>query len=251
MTSKVFRLLFTFWANVTFFILTIPALLYHVVVMLITRGKGVTFLYKCYRPWSLAWAMLNGIQYEITGTQNIQKHQTYIFVCNHGSVGDLVIIAAGLPENSRPLGKVELSKIPVLGYMFKRALVLVDRSSPESRKASLEQIKKLIKKGISVLILPEGTRNRTDKPLKEFYDGAFKLAIECQLPIIPMVILNTRTLYPNDDYLMNHIDLKCIFKEPVSTTGMTIESMGMLKHKIYKIMEQQILEGDELFSKNT
>ena len=84
----------------------------------------------------------------------------------------------------RPLGKKELLNIPVFGWILRSVAVLVDRSNPESRRKSVERLNKIFKRGISVIIFPEGTTNKTDKPLTPFYDGAFRIAIENQGPYL-------------------------------------------------------------------
>ena len=90
----------------------------------------------------------------------------------------------------RPLGKVEMSKVPVFGFIYRNAIVTVDRSSAANRSNSVRLLKSILGKGISVLVFPEGTFNMTTQPLKNFYDGAFKVAIETQTPIKPVLFLD-------------------------------------------------------------
>ncbi len=216
--------------------------------MIFTAGRGVDLLYLCYPIWARIWAFLNGVKLIIRGKENLQNNQSYIFVINHGSTADIVIAAAAMTYRYRPLGKKELMEIPLMGYMFKKSVVLVDRSDAESRKKSLERMKNLIHQNISVLIAPEGTRNRTKEPLQPFKEGAFRLAIECQLPIVPVMLLNTRTLYPNDSWLMNHCPLKCHFLKPISTEGLTEADILMLKEKVFRLMERYYVEHDIQYS---
>ncbi|HXH18041.1 MAG TPA: lysophospholipid acyltransferase family protein [Chitinophagales bacterium] len=244
----VLRFFFTVWAYFTFILLMLLAFIYHVIVMTVTRGKGIELMYKCYRPWSYTWALLNGAGIIVKGEENFQWNKSHIFVSNHGSTGDMIIVAAAMRGRFRPLGKVETKRIPIMGYIFSRALVTVDRSNPESRRASMEKMREMIKQGISILIMPEGTRNRTDKPLQPFHDGAFRLAIEFQLPIIPMILLNTRKLYPNDTWLMNPSNLECHFLKPVPTEGLTEKNVQDLKVSIFRLMEDYIIHHDEQFA---
>ena len=81
-----------------------------------------------------------------------------------------------------------MSKVPVFGFIYRNAIVTVDRSSTGNRAKSVRILKSIIKKGISVLVFPEGTFNMTNQPLKEFYDGAFRVAIETQTPVKPVLI---------------------------------------------------------------
>jgi 1-acyl-sn-glycerol-3-phosphate acyltransferase len=107
---------------------------------------------------------------------------------------------------------------------------------------------KALDKNISVVIFPEGTRNRTGKPLKNFYDGAFRLAIETQTPILPMVYCNCLHMWNNDEFLIHPVDLKAIYLSPIETKGMTESDEPALKDKVYIMMEEVILKEDLRFS---
>ena len=102
------------------------------------------------------------------------KQSQYIFVSNHISYLDSAVLVKAYRQPVRPLGKVEMSKVPVFGFIYKNAIVSVDRSSAHNRAKSIRILKSIIAKGISVMVFPEGTFNMTNKPLKEFYDGAFQ-----------------------------------------------------------------------------
>ena len=243
----VLRLFYTLWAYLTFIVLLVFVFFLHIAIVAFTRKNRVERMYRIYRPWAYTWSFLNGVKIEVQGQEHICKDQSYIFVSNHGSAADAVIIGAAMTNRYRPLGKVEVTEIPIMGYILKRALVTVDRSSAESRRQSMEKMRDLIRKNISVLILPEGTRNRTGKPLQPFKEGAFRLAIEFQLPVVPMIILNTRKLFPNDFPLMNFSGLKCHFLKPVATVGMTEADIPMLKEQVFIVMEKHIIENEDAF----
>src|SRR6185503_1371259 len=118
------------------------------------------------------------------------KGKSYIFLTNHISYLDAALLVRAYRQPIRPLGKIEMSKIPVFGFIYSRAIVAVDRGSAANRANSVRLLKSIIKKGISVLVFPEGTFNMTHQPLKEFYDGAFRVAIETQTPLKPVLFLD-------------------------------------------------------------
>src|SRR5690606_10156480 len=120
----------------------------------------------------------------------------YIFVSNHISYLDSAVLVKAYRQPLRPLGKVEMSKIPVFGFIYRNAIVTVDRSNPDNRAASLRVLRSILSRGISVLVFPEGTFNDTRRPLKDFYDGAFRLAIETQTPVKPVLFLDTYRRMP-------------------------------------------------------
>ena len=101
-----------------------------------------------------------------------------------------------IPGQFRPLAKKELLKIPVFGWIAKAATIIVDRSSPESRKKSIDRLKQFLRQGISILIFAEGTQNRSKEVLQPFHDGAFRIAIDTQQPILPMVVIGAGRLMP-------------------------------------------------------
>lgn len=243
-----FRLLFTIYAYATFVLLMLIIFLYHVMVVIFTRGNRVELMYRIYRPWARTWAFINGVRLEVKGEENIDRNKSYIFVLNHGSAADIIIAPAAMQNRYRPLGKKELTQIPFMGYMFKKAVVLVDRSDPESRRESMDRMREIIRQNISIMIAPEGTRNRSPLPLQPFRDGAFRLAIEFHLPVVPMVLLNTRKLYPNSSLLMERCELKCHFLKPVSTENLTEQDVDSLKDKVFKLIEDHVVQHDELFA---
>ncbi|MDZ4847219.1 MAG: lysophospholipid acyltransferase family protein [Chitinophagales bacterium] len=244
----VFRFFFTLYAYITFMLLMLIIFFIHVAVVLLVRKNRTEALYKIYRPWARTWAFINGVRLEVKGEENFEKDKSYVFVLNHGSTADIIIAAASMTNRYRPLGKKELTEIPFMGFMFKRAVVLVDRSDAESRRQSMERMRAIIKKNISIMIAPEGTRNRTPAPLQPFKDGAFRLAVEFHLPIVPMVLLNTRKLFPNNSLLLERCELKCHFLKPVPTDGLTENDIEPLKEKIYKMMEKYVLANNALFN---
>jgi len=101
-----------------------------------------------------------------------------------------------IPGEKRPLAKKELLKIPVFGWIASSAAVIVDRSSGESRKKSMDRLKNILSNGTSILLFAEGTQNRSKEPLQPFKDGAFRIAIDAQEPILPMVVVGAGPLMP-------------------------------------------------------
>lgn len=121
--------------------------------------------------------------------------------------------------------------------IYRRVVVLIDRKNKESRARSVEELKIELSRGQSILIFPEGTMNKTEADLADFYDGAFRLAIETQTDIAPMVILNARKLLPR----ANPLNVKpglitCVFDEPVEVAGLEAEDLEALKAKVRKRM---------------
>jgi 1-acyl-sn-glycerol-3-phosphate acyltransferase len=131
--------------------------------------------------------------------------------------------------------------MPVFGFIYRKAIVTVDRSSAENRAKSVLILKSILRKGISVLVFPEGTFNVTHKPLKEFYDGAFRIAIESNTPVKPVLFLDSYNRMPYEQLLSLNPGLnRSVFLEEVSTDGLTVNDVPFLREKVYELMEKKL-----------
>ena len=217
-------------------------------IVIVTLNKGraghnAGFLFLRIWGWLVSLFCLFPVR---TINRNItDKKKAYIFVSNHNSYLDSVAAVIAVPQSFKPLGKVEMNKIPIFGMIYRRLVIMIDRKSQESRKKCEADLRNELRGGQSILIFPEGTMNRGTNPLAEFYDGAFRIAIETQTPIAPMVITNARHLFPRNNPL--HIKpglITCIFSEAIDVKGLTIDDLPGLKLRVYKIMEDMILNAE-------
>ncbi len=197
-------------------------------------------LHSIIRCWARITALLAGMPVKITGRKPIGRH---ILVANHISYLDAVTLFAARPDYFRALGKIELAKAPLFGFLYKRAVILVDRSSPESRSASMLRMQHFLKEEGNIFIFPEGTFNETGNPLKEFYDGAFRLAIVAQTPILPLIFPDTLERWHYKDWwTIGPGKNRAIYLEPVYTAGMTMEDLPKLKQQVYTLMEAALIK---------
>lgn len=193
--------------------------------------------------WARTFSILNRIPYHIYGRENIRRGQAYIYLSNHTSYLDIPGMCLTVPKQIRPLAKKELLKIPVLGWIIRNATIIVDRSSNESRRRSMDHLKDVLRRGISILIFPEGTQNRTTEPLQPFYDGAFRIAIEMQQPILPMVILNAGKLMPPRRVYIEPGTITIKINPEIPTEGLTNADLPALKERVRSEMLKMIEEG--------
>ena len=153
------------------------------------------------------------------------------------------IVAKTFRKPVRPLGKAEMAKVPVFGYIYKNAIVTVDRTNAERRAKSVRQLKAVLRKGISIFIFPEGTFNLTHQPLKEFYDGAFRIAIETQTPIRPVLFMDAyNRLHYDSIFSLNPGRSRSVFLDPIPVNGYTLHDVQKLKQEVYEIMEKKLVE---------
>jgi 1-acyl-sn-glycerol-3-phosphate acyltransferase len=150
----------------------------------------------CQRFWAYFYCTLIGVRIKVYGREKVNPRETAVLVVNHNSFMDTPAICYSTRHWFKTLAKKSLNKIPIMGQIIALSGVSVDRHSPEARRKSMDKMKREIERGVSIQIFPEGTQNRTDEPLQPFYAGAFKLAADMNVPLVPMVIKGTRKILP-------------------------------------------------------
>lgn len=233
--------LYAFWVLLVFTVFML--ILLPGIILPLLLGKNFTWIgYKFLMIWSWVFSMLTFIRYEFYGRKHFRKGQSYIYVSNHTSFLDIPGLCILIPGEFRPLAKKELLKIPVFGWIASSAAVIVDRSSGESRKKSMDKLKKILLSGLSILIFAEGTQNRTKEVLQPLKDGAFRIAIDTQQPILPMVIVGAGPLMPPGTLNLSPGKIKIIVAPEIPTKGLSTEDLPALKQKTFAIMKSMILQ---------
>ena len=154
---------------------------------------------------------------------------------NHNTLLDVPLSAPYVPGPNKTIAKSSFAKVPLFGFFYAKGSVLVDRKNEQSRIRSFEEMKKVLNSGMHMSIYPEGTRNRTSEPLKAFYDGAFKLAVETEKDIIPCLIFGTKKAMPvNKFFYLLPAKLEMHFLPAVSSSGIETKQ---LKEKVYGLMK--------------
>jgi 1-acyl-sn-glycerol-3-phosphate acyltransferase len=231
--------LFTVYGGIVFIstmLLIIPLVW---AIRFLKEPKRTATLIYISRIWMSIFFPLAGIRVKITGKEHFSRGQNYIVTCNHNSLADILLSSPGIPGANKTIAKIELSKIPIFGLIYKRGSILVDRKSDSSKKESYSKMKEVLAMGMHMCIYPEGTRNKTNKPLKTFHDGAFKLSIETGKAIIPGIIRGTNKLLPHDKafyFWPGKIELK--FLPPIEPQQFA--NASELKEHVYRVMEKEL-----------
>lgn len=239
--KEIFGRIWALWGMVsfvvTFFIIFIPSMIPY----LMPDPKGQKFFISVSRVWMTVWLRLVGCPLKVTGREYFMKGTAYIVACNHNSMLDIPISCPFIPGANKTIAKKSFTKVPLFGWFYRKGAVLVDRKSEISRRKSFDEMKKVLAMGMHMSIYPEGTRNRTDEPIKKFYDGAFKLAAATNTAIIPAVIFNTKKALPVNKffYFIPH-KLEMHFLEPIPVAGQTAEQ---LKDKVFELMKNYYVQG--------
>jgi len=203
------------------------------------QGSDIIFFFL--KIWVWIFCILCAFQVKTRNKLAIKPDKAYVYVCNHNSYLDAIAVVLAIPGSFKPLGKIEMVKVPVFGLIYRKVVVLIDRASKESRARSVEELKAGLAKGQSILVFPEGTMNQSNKALTDFYDGAFRLAIETGTPIVPMVIVNARNLFPRaNPSAARPGRITCVFDEPIAVKDLVPDDLESLKSLVYKTMEASI-----------
>lgn len=238
--KDIFGRFWAFWGIISFIITFLVFYIPSMITWLLPEPKGQKIFIDIARLWMSIWLRLVGCPVKIKGREYFEKGKSYIVTCNHNSLMDVPLSSPFIPGANKTIAKISFVKVPVFGFYYMKGAVLVDRKSEKSRKESFEKMKQVLKKGMHMCIYPEGTRNRTNEPLKKFYDGAFKLATDTGTSIIPAIILNTRKAVPvhKSFYFLPH-KLEMHFLPPVSVENKATEA---LREEVFCIMKDYYLE---------
>jgi len=217
-------------------IILLPFFIYS---FLLSNIKGGNVLYKICRFWADAFFFATGITHKNIYEEKHDRNKHYIFVSNHISYLDIPMMMKAIRlQHVRILGKAEMTKVPIFGFIYKKGAVLVDREKAGKRLQSVKNLIYFLNRKISVFICPEGTFNTTHQPLKNFYDGAFKIAIQTQMPIRPILFLDTYDrLNYNSFFSLNPGKCRAVYLSETSTKGLTFNDVVTLKEKIFRQME--------------
>ncbi len=201
--------------------------------------KGGNFIYKVCKAWASLWYLLIGMKHEDIYEAEHDLTKQYIFVANHISYMDIPPIVITAKQPIRVLGKYEMVKVPVFGWIYRAAVILVDRRDAEKRAKSVRVLRLAIRKGLSIFIFPEGTFNLTNNVLKEFYDGAFRIAIETQTPIKPLLFIDTKhRLHYRSLFELTPGKNRVVYLPEIKVDGLTLANLQQLKQQVYHVMEE-------------
>ncbi|MBS1772474.1 MAG: 1-acyl-sn-glycerol-3-phosphate acyltransferase [Bacteroidetes bacterium] len=236
MLKRILQPFYTFYVITTFAACLLAAFPVFLMVGSFDKAWARRIIWNIAHYWSYCWLFCIGQPVIRKGKRPDNKK--YVYVANHISYMDTVLIYAAVPYYFRTLAKKEMAKIPVFGFVYKQLAILVDRSSEHSRAKSLRLMWRMLKRECNIAVFPEGTFNETGKPLKEFYDGAFRLAINTQTPVLPMIFPDTVNRWHYSAWWkLTPGRNRVIYLEPVETKGLVASDLPVLKQKVYSVME--------------
>lgn len=225
--------------RVWFYILVmVPILVFLPFLILLSLSeKTYPQFFVIARFWAFFILAGMGMPVKKIGDKTFEKKQSYMLVANHTSMIDIMLMLAAVPQPFVFVGKKELAKLPVFGFFYKRTCILVDRSSPRSRKYAFEEADRRLKEGTSICIFPEGlVPEDRSIVLDTFKEGAFRLAIEHQIPIRVMVFPDNKKRFSYDFFRGGPGRLRVRFLGVLPTQGKTMADRVRLKNEVWQMM---------------
>ncbi|MFN2260618.1 MAG: lysophospholipid acyltransferase family protein [Psychroflexus sp.] len=242
---KWFRILFIFIWRIWFYILVIVPIIILLPALLITTSKEKWYknTYKIGRFWAKIILFGMGFYPKVKYNAKLKKNESYMLTANHTSMIDIMMMIYVSKNPFVFIGKEELAKLPVFGIVYRRSCILVDRKNPRSRKKAFEEAQRRLKNGTSICIFPEGGVPRDiTKKLDEFKDGAFRLSIEHQIPIVPISFPDSKTHF-RYEFLTGKPGVLHAFVHPmIHTKGLELNlaNRKMLKQKTAEVISSKL-----------
>jgi 1-acyl-sn-glycerol-3-phosphate acyltransferase len=198
------------------------------------------------RLWSTIFFTFIFIRVRFANSHYIERNQQYIIVSNHFSYLDIPVLGF-INKDIVFVGKSSLGKIPLFGYMFRNLHIAVDRSNLKSRGESIMKTKQALEEGSSVVMFPEGGITATDPPfMVRFKDSAFKIAIEKQIPIIPVTLSYNHLILPDDGkLLLKYGSAKAVIHPPIPVAGKDKNSVAEIRETCFRIIQNQLLKDNK------
>jgi 1-acyl-sn-glycerol-3-phosphate acyltransferase len=249
-------MLYTAWCILVFaltFLLVVPFVLLGSWLASNKSEAGLRLAHGAIRTWGHIAFPLIGMPLRVEWRFRPQRGQAYVYCANHFSYLDIAVLGVIIPGLYAFIGKIGVRKIPLFGYMFAKLHVMVDRSSAESRAYSLTKCIRTLASGRPIIIFPEGGIKAPLKPdgspptmIYPFKDGAFTMAIQQQVPVVPVTLLNNYRIVPDaSPFRVHWAPSRIVIHEPIPTTGLTQTDASALRERTYRTIEEELVTDDQ------
>jgi 1-acyl-sn-glycerol-3-phosphate acyltransferase len=244
---KIFKYIFWVLYRIWFYVLVaLPILImFPILIISILKESWYPFFFKLARFWARIILIGMGFKTKIERDQTPERNKSYMFIANHTSMADIMLMLVSIKNPFVFVGKAELAKIPLFGFFYKRTCILVDRNSAKSRQAVFLRAQNRLKSGLSICIFPEGGVPEEHMVLDEFKDGAFRLAINHHIPIVPLTFADNKKRFSYTFFSGSPGKMRVKMHEFLLTENLTIEDTKALNEKSRMIILRQL----EFFNK--
>jgi len=236
---KLIRMLHTYWGMLVFAVLFLLCFPFLLIPILFPAQHQLTGVIN--RVWAKLFFTLLFIPFKIETRGKLDGKKKYIFCANHFSYLDTPTLGLN-PVNAIFVGKSDMEKVPLFGFMYGKLHITVDRKNFRSRGNAMLRSLQAIDEGKSLMVFPEGGMVTENPPaMSRFKDGAFRTAIEKQIAVVPVTIPFNWKLLPDENPLRLHWrKVKVIFHEPIETAGLSLDDVDELKEKVFQVIDREL-----------
>jgi len=213
--------------------------------ILISYDRFYKAFFKVAIFWGKTILFVMGFKPIVETEEEIQPDKSYLFIANHASLIDVMLMLAVMKNPAVFVGKREVRNIPVFGYVARKTSILVDRGNAESRKEVYISAQEKLNNGLSIVIFPEGLVPHEDVILSEFKNGAFRLAIEHQIPIVPMTFYDVKKRFSWTFFSGSPGKLRVKIHNFIQTEGLTLDDMETTKQNAYDIIYKELVNDGQ------
>jgi len=215
--------------------------IFPVLIAVTAKESGYPYFFKIARAWAKTVLFVMGFRVKIETEQQIEKEKSYMFCANHTSIIDVLLMLAIVKNTFVFVGKKELSKLPIFGFFYKRTCILVDRSNPESRKAVFAEAERRLNSGLSICIFPEGKVPSDESiVLDQFRNGAFILALEHQIPIVPMTFYDCKKRFSYTFFSGSPGKMRIKIHQFIETKNLKVSDKKQINDKTFKVIYDEL-----------
>jgi 1-acyl-sn-glycerol-3-phosphate acyltransferase len=215
--------------------------MFPLLLLFTSSEKYYPAFFVCARIWAKIILFGMGFFPKKKSDANLQKGRSYMFVANHSSMTDIMLMLSIIKHPFVFVGKQELAKIPLFGFFYRRSCILVNRQCAKSRMDVFEEAQRRLKQGNSICIFPEGGVPDEDFiDLAAFKDGAFRLAIEHQIPVVPITMHDNKKRFPYKVKSGKPGVMRAKVHKEIPTVGMSQADKRKLKQEAYEIILKEL-----------
>ncbi|MDI9876310.1 lysophospholipid acyltransferase family protein [Flectobacillus rivi] len=239
---RIFKTLYNIWA--AFWLIFIFLLLFPFFWLFLQKESWKPKAHYLNRLWGKLYFPIIGVPIRVEYRFQPDTQKAYVFCANHFSYLDIAAMGVVLKNYYAFVGKSAIKKVPLFGYMFSKLHIQVDREDRSSRAKSMTRSVRALQNGRSIVIFPEGGIKSKKPPLmhKPLKDGAFVMAIQQQVPIVPVTFVNNYKIMFDSNPSLTRMPLRVVVHEPISTIGKTQEDVETLKEEVFQVIQSTLLE---------
>ncbi|MDH7913663.1 lysophospholipid acyltransferase family protein [Winogradskyella sp. SYSU M77433] len=235
---------YPFWVlyRIWFYVLVaLPiVILFPILLISISREKWYPFFFRLARFWAKFILVGMGFSYKVIREEKPDVKKSYMFIANHTSMTDIMLMLVTVKNPFVFVGKQELAKIPLFGFFYKRTCILVDRSSAKSRQAVFLRAQRRLRQGLSICIFPEGGVPEEHVLLDDFKDGAFRLAINHKIPVVPITFYDNKKRFSYTFFSGGPGRMRAKIHHFLKTEDLTTQDTKSLNEKARNIIFEEL-----------